>query len=172
MCAAKPSDASGILGPRQGNEAQAPVCPEDGSVAHCRPQAVRKTIGLPQAAALAGLDDETVPLEMRRRSPAGRLAADSRLSQDALILQFTDGLALELRFASPEEYAINRVWGRRICASTPRPCTPTSPPFPTYDHEDTCRADPLAVPGREPWENAERVLQALLADPLLEKVAR
>lgn len=103
----------------------------------------------------------------------GSLAAAPRLSQDALILQFTEGLAVELRFASAEEYAIGWAWGEAQLRIDTAPLHPGLPTFPNHlhDHEGACRADPLTVPGRAPWENLERLLEALLADPLLERVA-
>lgn len=104
---------------------------------------------------------------------AGSLAAAPRLSQDALTLQFADGLAVELRFASAEEYVIRWIWGEaELCIDT-APLHPGLATFPHHIHdgEGTCRADPLTVPGRDPWENVERVLEALLEDPLLQKLA-
>ena len=100
---------------------------------------------------------------------AGSLAAYPRVSQDALTLQFSDGLALELRFASPEEYAINWVWGEAELRIDTAPLHRDLATFPKHlhDHEGACRADPLTVPGRDPWENVERLLEALSADPLL-----
>ncbi|HET9701068.1 MAG TPA: hypothetical protein VFP70_09120 [Burkholderiales bacterium] len=102
-----------------------------------------------------------------------RLAAGPRLSQDALVVQFADGLALELRFASAQEYSIRWVWGEAELGIDTAPLHPGLSTFPNHlhDHEGACRADPLTVPGRDPWENLERLLQALLADPLLEGVA-
>lgn len=99
----------------------------------------------------------------------GDLAADPRLSQDALTVQFTSGLALELRFASAEEYAINWVWGDAELRIDTAPLHSGLATFPNHlhDHEGACRADPLTRPGRDPWENVERVLEAVCADPLL-----
>lgn len=104
---------------------------------------------------------------------AGSLAADPRLSQDALTLQFADGLALELRFASSEEYAINWVWGDAELRIDTAPLHPGLATFPNHlhDHEGACRADPLTVPGSDPWENVARVLDAVVADPLLRVAA-
>lgn len=104
---------------------------------------------------------------------SGKLAADPRLSQDALTLQFADDLALELRFASPEEYAIHWMWGDAELRIDTAPLHRGLATFPNHlhDHEGACRADPLTVPGRNPWENVERVLVAVLSDPLLRSVA-
>jgi hypothetical protein len=104
---------------------------------------------------------------------AGSLAADPRLSQDALTLQFADDLAVELRFASAAEYAIHWAWGEAELRIDTAPLHPGLATFPNHlhDHEGACRADRLTVPGRDPWENVERVLEALLADPLLRRLA-
>jgi hypothetical protein len=101
------------------------------------------------------------------------LAADPRLSQDALTLRFADGLAVELRFASAQEYSIHWAWGDAELRIDTAPLHPGLASFPNHlhDHEGACRADPLTVPGREPWENLERVLEAVLADPLLRRLA-
>jgi hypothetical protein len=102
-----------------------------------------------------------------------RLAADPRLSQDALVLQFAGGVAAELRFASAEEYAINWIWGEAALRIDTAPVHPGLGTFPNHlhDHQGGCRADPLTTPGRDPWENVERVLEAILADPLLQSVS-
>jgi len=98
-----------------------------------------------------------------------KLAADPHLSQDALTLQFNDGLALELRFVSAGEYAIHWLWGDAELRIDTAPVHPGLATFPNHlhDHQGACRADPLTVPGRDPWENVERVLESVLADPLL-----
>ncbi len=98
--------------------------------------------------------------------PAGAL-----LKQDALLLQFDSGLAMELRFASPQEYVIGWLWGDaelRIDTAPLHPELKTQPNH-LHDEEGRVRDDPLTRPGEAPWDNIRRVIDALQTDPLLSR---
>ncbi len=98
-----------------------------------------------------------------------QLPAGVELRQDALLLQFDSGLALELRFASADEYAFNWIWGDaelRIDTAPLHPELKTCPHH-LHDAEDNLREDPLTQPGAVPWSNVRKVIDAVLADPLL-----
>ena len=93
-----------------------------------------------------------------------RLDGEPRLMQDALIATFDTGLAVELRFASRDEYALHWVWGE---AELGIDTAPGATPSHLHDEEGKVRADPLTRPGDEPWNNVQALLDALLRDPLL-----
>ena len=99
-----------------------------------------------------------------------QLPGGVELKQDALLLQFDSGLALELRFASADEYAISWLWGdaeMRI-DTAPLHAPLKSQPNHFHDDEGRVRDDPLTRPGIAPWDNVRTVIDALLADPLLQ----
>ena len=97
------------------------------------------------------------------------LAESPRLSHDAVTAIFQDGLALELRFAGAEEYALR--WRRgeaELCIDT-APLHRQLATFPHHLHDDRggLRADPVTQPGREPWENVRALVDRIRRDPLL-----
>jgi hypothetical protein len=101
---------------------------------------------------------------------AEALQEPPRTAQDAVLLVFTNGLAVELRMANAEEYAMRWRWGdAELCIDT----APLYRDLPTYPHhlhdlEGAVRPDPLTTPGADPWQNVQAVLDAILQDPLLE----
>ncbi len=100
---------------------------------------------------------------------ADALQEPPRTAQDAVLLVFTNGLAVELRMANAEEYAIRWRWGdAELCIDT-APVHQDVSTFPHHLHdlEGGVRADPLTTPGADPWQNVQAVLDAILHDPLL-----
>lgn len=101
---------------------------------------------------------------------AHRLAEPPEVHQDALLLSLDNGVAMEMRFASPDEYAIVWHWGdaelRIDTASLHRELD--SFPNHLHDADGSLRIDSLTTPGKDPWDNACAVLDAVLADPLLQ----
>ena len=98
-----------------------------------------------------------------------RLSEGVGLRQDALLLRFDNGLVVELRFASADEYAIAWLWGdaeRRIDTAPLHPALRTQPNH-LHGSDGRLHDDPLTVPGAAPWDNVRRVIDALLVDPLL-----
>lgn len=111
-------------------------------------------------------------LELKERleeTYATQLPGGVELKQDALLLAFDSGLALELRFASAEEYVIHWVWGDAELRIDTAPTHPDLPTCPNHLHDDEgqVRPDALTTPGAQPWENVRKVIDALLIDPLL-----
>lgn len=98
-----------------------------------------------------------------------QLPGGVELKQDALQLQFDSGLVLELRFASAEEYSIHWLWGDAELRIDTAPCHPglKTQPNHLHDEEGRVRDDLLTTPGAAPWDNVCRVIDAVLADPLL-----
>lgn len=100
---------------------------------------------------------------------ADQLDAPTQLLQDALLLRLGNGLTMELRFASADEYAMVWQWGDAQLRIDTAPLHPQLATFPQHLHVlngGVC-ADPLTLPGRAPWDNARALIEAVLADPLL-----
>lgn len=98
-----------------------------------------------------------------------RLESFPELRQDAVLLALDGGVALEIRYAGPDEYAFNWVWRDAALRIDTAPLHPGLATSPNHLHGagGEVRADPLTRPGRDPWENVRAVIAALLADPLL-----
>ncbi|SMB27029.1 conserved protein of unknown function [Sterolibacterium denitrificans] len=112
-------------------------------------------------------------LELKERleqAYAARLPEGVALHQDALLMNFDTGLALEARFASAEEYTINWLWGDARLRIDTAPLHPELATCPNHFHDvdEQVRPDPLTRPGASPWENLGKVIDALLVDPLLQ----
>lgn len=96
-----------------------------------------------------------------------QLDSAPQLGQDALTLHFQNGLVLQARFASPEEYSIQ--W--RIDDMEQRidtaPLHPELSTFPHHRHgtDGAACPDDLTRPGRSPSENLIAVIGAILPDP-------
>ncbi len=91
-----------------------------------------------------------------------------RLGQDALTLHFQNGLVLQARFASPEEYSIQWRVGDTECRIDTAPLHPELASFPHHRHgaDGAACPDYLTRPGRPPLENLVAVIGALLPGPL------
>ncbi len=100
-----------------------------------------------------------------------RLAGIPVVAQDALTANFDNGLQIELRFASPEEYSIRWQVGDEVFGIDTAPLHRELATFPNHLHAAGGRllADPLTQPGRAPWDNVQSVLEAVLASPRLEQ---
>jgi hypothetical protein len=98
-----------------------------------------------------------------------QLPAGVALKQDALLLQFDNGLVMELRFASAQEYVLGWLWGDAELRIDTAPLHPGLNSYPNHlhDEEGRVREDPLTRPGAAPWDNVCRLIDAVLADPLL-----
>lgn len=112
-------------------------------------------------------------LELKERIEeryGAQLPEGAETRQDALLLRFDSGVTMELRFASAQEYSIGWLWGDaelRIDTAPLHPHLETQPNH-CHDEEGNVRADPLTRPGDPPWDNARNVIDAVLADPLLQ----
>lgn len=104
---------------------------------------------------------------------ADRLSEPVRLAQDALLLSFDTGLLMEVRYASADEYMLSWSWGDAELRIDTAPVHADCPTFPQHLHRDdgTVHADPVTQPGTDCWANLSRLLDVLLANPLLEPVA-
>jgi len=104
---------------------------------------------------------------------ADSLAEPVRMAQDALLLSFNSGLLMEVRYAGTSEYALHWSWGdAEFCIDT-APVHGDCGTTPNHVHRDdgTVTADLLTNVGTDCWTNFSRLLDTLLADPLLENVS-
>jgi hypothetical protein len=89
--------------------------------------------------------------------------------QDALLLTLENGVDMEIRYPSAEEYAIAWRWGEAELRIDTAPSHPDLATVPNHLHRDdgSVVADPLTHPGAEPWVNLRAVIDAVLKAPLL-----
>ncbi len=101
---------------------------------------------------------------------AAAMTEPAELCRDALLVRLRNGVIMELRIASAEQYAIGWRWGEAELRIDTAPLHRQLATFPNHMHdgEGNPQPDPLTRPGREPWDNVRGVIAALLDDPLLE----
>lgn len=100
---------------------------------------------------------------------AEALAEPTELCQDALLVRLHNGVVIELRIASVEDYAISWRWGDTELRIDTAPLHPELSTYPNHLHnEDLLLPDPLTHPGRDSYDNVIAVIKALIADPLLQ----
>lgn len=93
------------------------------------------------------------------------------LAHDALTARFDNGIILELRFASAEEYSLRWHHDDQTLAIDTAPLHPGLATFPNHLHsaDGNAHPDPLTRPGAAPWDNVRAVLGRILDDPRLER---
>lgn len=103
---------------------------------------------------------------------AERMAEAVRLAQDAMTLSFDTGLMMELRYFSSEEYSINWSWGEAALRLDTAPMHVSCATFPVHVHDENgmVKAGPMADRSPDSWRNFSRLLDALLLDPMLERI--
>ncbi len=99
-----------------------------------------------------------------------QLADAPQQSYDAVTLTFANGLAVEIRFASADEYSFQWQSAEQAFRIDTSPLHPELATFPNHLHHSNgeMRADLFTTPGNPPWENVKAVLDAVLKNPLLE----
>ena len=99
---------------------------------------------------------------------AEAMAEPTEHCQDALLVRLHNGVVIELRIASAEEYSINWRYGDAELRIDTAPLHPHLSTYPNHLHgEDQLQPDPITHPGRAPWDNVSDVITALIGDPLL-----
>lgn len=103
---------------------------------------------------------------------SGRLSEPPRLALDALLVAFDTGLMMEVRAFSSEEFSFHWSWGEAELRCDTAPVHAELEDFPCHVHLDDGRivAGPAGIIGVEPWTAFCRLVDILLADPLLERV--
>lgn len=101
---------------------------------------------------------------------ASRFAEPVRLAQDALLLSFDTGLMLEVRYFSSDEFSVHWTWGGAELRLDTAPVHTVLPSFPRHVHREdgTVTEDPVGVYDPDPWISFARLLDVLLATPLLQ----
>lgn len=89
--------------------------------------------------------------------------------QDALIIRLSNGVTLEARCAAPDAYSFRWAYGDAESGIDTAPLHPGLATFPNHFHDASGRvtADPLTRPGDPPQDNLQKLVRALLDDPLL-----
>jgi len=90
--------------------------------------------------------------------------------QDVLLARFHNGVGLEVRYAAADAYALQWTWGEAQLTLDTAPIHPQLATRPNHLHDAAGQivADSLTRCGAEPWDNLRAVVDAILADPLLE----
>lgn len=93
----------------------------------------------------------------------------AELCQDAVLVHLHNGVVIELRIASPQDYVIAWRWGESELRIDTAPLHPQLATYPNHFHdcESQLLPDRLTDPTRDPWANVCAVLTALNIDPLL-----
>ncbi len=99
-----------------------------------------------------------------------RLTDTPQQSYDAVTLSFANELAMEIRFASADEYSLKWSVAEKEFRIDTAPLHPELATFPNHLHlgNGEVRADPFTTPGNPPWENVRAVLDPLLENPIIE----
>jgi hypothetical protein len=102
---------------------------------------------------------------------AEQLDAPVEQKQDALIIRLTNGVALTVRYAAADAYSLRWTYGESDVESAidTAPLHRGLATFPNHFHDAAGRvvADPITRPDAAPGDNLQRLIHALLADPML-----
>lgn len=106
---------------------------------------------------------------MIETSFAGDLASPVEQKQDALIVRLENGVALEVRYAAADAYSLRWVYGDAESGIDTAPLHRGLETFPNHFHDAGGHivADPITRPDALPADNLQRLIRALLADPML-----
>ena len=116
----------------------------------------------------------TLLIELKEAVDASLLSSleePATLCRNALVLSLNNGVVMELRFASPTEYAFTWHFGDAQMRIDTAPIAHAVATAPNHLHDVTgvVRADPVTNPAATPLENTKALVEALLVDPLLER---
>jgi hypothetical protein len=89
--------------------------------------------------------------------------------QDALIIHLKNGVTLDVHYAAPEAYSLRWVYGDAESGIDTAPLHPGLATFPNHFHDASGRilADPVTRPDALPEDNLQRLIRALIDDPML-----
>lgn len=99
----------------------------------------------------------------------GDLLAPVEQKQDAMIIMLKNGVILTVRYAAPDAYSLHWIYGDAECGIDTAPVHRALASFPNHFHDASGQVlpDPLTRIDASPAENLQRVVQALLDDPML-----
>lgn len=97
------------------------------------------------------------------------LASPVEQKQDALIIRLENGVTLEVRYAAADAYSLRWAYGDAESGIDTAPLHHGLETFPNHFHDAGGRiiADPITRPGALPEDNLQRLIRALLDDPML-----
>ena len=89
--------------------------------------------------------------------------------QDAMIVHLKNGVTLNVRYAAPDAYSLRWVYGDTESGIDTAPLHRGLATFPNHFHDAGGHvvADPITRPDAPPEDNLNRLIRALLDDPML-----
>ncbi len=89
--------------------------------------------------------------------------------QDVMIVRLNNGVTLEVRYAAADAYSLRWVYGEAESGIDTAPLHHGLATFPNHFHDAANRivADPITRPDVPPADNLQRLVRALLDDPML-----
>ena len=97
------------------------------------------------------------------------LDAPLEQKQDALIVRLKNGVTLYVRYAAPDAYSLRWVYGDAESGIDTAPLHRGLATFPNHFHDASghIMADPITHPDVSPEDNLQKLIRALLDDPVL-----
>lgn len=89
--------------------------------------------------------------------------------QDALIIRLKNGVTLNVRYAAADAYSLRWVYGDAESGIDTAPLHQELATFPNHFHDagGHAMADPVTHPDASPEDNLQRLIRALLDNPML-----
>ncbi|MBD5804494.1 hypothetical protein AZOA_39370 [Azoarcus sp. Aa7] len=105
------------------------------------------------------------------RSFGARLPQPVEHKQDALVVHLENGVMLTVRYAANDAYSLRWTCGDAELGIDTAPLHRELATFPNHLHDaaGNLHPDPLTRPEDSPAKNLVRVIEALIADPMLER---
>lgn len=96
------------------------------------------------------------------------LDAPVEQKQDALIIRLKNGVTLDVRYAAPDAYSLRWTYGDAESGIDTAPLHRGLATFPNHFHDAGGRivADPITRTDAPPEDNLQKLIRALLDDPL------
>ena len=90
-------------------------------------------------------------------------------TQDAMIVRLKNGVTLDVRYAAPDAYSLRWVYGDAESGIDTAPLHQGLASFPNHLHDAGGRvvADPITRLDASPEDNLQRLIRALLDNPML-----
>ncbi len=100
---------------------------------------------------------------------ADDLASPVEQKQDALIIRLKNGVTLDVRYAAADAYSLRWAYGDAESGIDTAPLHRGLATFPNHFHHagGPIVADPITRPDALPEDNLQRLVRALLDDPML-----
>jgi len=97
------------------------------------------------------------------------LASPVEQKQDALIIRLKNGVTLNVRYAAPDAYSLRWAYGDAESGIDTAPLHQGLATFPNHFHDANGHiiADPVTRPDALPEDNLQKLIRALLDDPVL-----